>query len=115
MYGLYELGASSDPPYLRNNLFWQNTLGAYVDEGPAVGNPAANRILNTANAINALGGAANNVVADPRFFSLPAGNFRLTAGSAAIDAADATYAPATDYDGRPRPRGNADDIGAFEF
>ena len=120
-YGIYELGATADPPYMRNNLFWQNTLGQYVNEGPAAGNPAANLILNTANAINGLNGApagsvsVGNIVADPRFFSVPAANFRLTVGSAAIDTADQNYSVGDDFDGRVRPRGAGFDIGAHEY
>jgi hypothetical protein len=120
-YGIYELGATADPPYMRNNLFWQNTLGQYVNEGPAAGNPAANLVLNTANAINGLNGApagsvsVGNLVADPRFFSVPAANFRLTVGSAAIDTADQNYTVGDDFDGRVRPRGAGFDIGAHEY
>jgi len=39
----------------------------------------------------------------------------LLPGSPAIDAADNSYAPATDQRGVPRPVGPAADIGAFEF
>lgn len=43
------------------------------------------------------------------------GDFNLIVTSPAKDAASATYAPATDYDGVTRPQGAADDIGAFEY
>jgi parallel beta-helix repeat protein len=52
----------------------------------------------------ATGREPNGVQGDPRYVSAPAGNFRLTAGSPAIDAANsaATAQPATDADGRSR-------------
>jgi len=72
-------------------------------------------------AINGLNGApagsvsVGNLVADPRFFSVPAANFRLTVGSAAIDTADQNYTVGDDFDGRVRPRGAGFDIGAHEY
>jgi hypothetical protein len=42
-----------------------------------------------------------------------ANNFRLTAGSLAIDAGTAQYAPPTDKDGKPR--NGAPDAGAYEY
>ena len=62
---------------------------------------------------------ANAVAASPGFIS--ASDYRLSPGSAAIDAGTAESAPASDFDGRPRPAdGNADgtaafDIGAYEY
>lgn len=63
---------------------------------------------------------------DPRFISPSSGNFRLSAGSPAIDAGPLTgsllgSAPTVDQSGRPRPAdGNSDalavhDLGAFEY
>jgi hypothetical protein len=43
------------------------------------------------------------------------GDYRLTAGSPAIDRGTARGAPIVDYDGVARPQGGAVDIGPFEF
>ena len=56
----------------------------------------------------------NLTSANPGYANPAAGDFRLTAGSAAIDKGSATGAPATDYAGTPRPQGAAVDIGAYE-
>lgn len=55
-----------------------------------------------------------NLTTDPRFVSAGA-DFRLAAGSPAIDAGSSLGAPSTDLDGRSRPRGAAFDIGAYEY
>jgi hypothetical protein len=57
--------------------------------------------------------SGSNIYADPRFVARTAGDFRLRAGSPAVDRARADAAPRTDHLGQPRPRGRAD-IGAFE-
>ena len=60
--------------------------------------------------------ATNSQTGDPMFVSAAAGNFRLLAGSAAIDNGSAAVNAlvTTDFDGNPRPQGTAPDIGAFE-
>jgi hypothetical protein len=61
------------------------------------------------------------ISADPKFQDSANGNYRLTAGSPAVDTGTNDDAPATDLDGKDRPiDGDADqvavvDMGAFEF
>jgi IPT/TIG domain len=62
---------------------------------------------------NAPGGLTASVSSDPMFVDQAGDNFRLKAGSPAIDAG-VTTAATTDFDGVPRPQGSAFDIGAFE-
>jgi len=54
------------------------------------------------------------VIADPRFADLAAGDLRLAPGSPAIDAA-ADLGYDLDFRGEPVPIGSAPDLGAFEF
>jgi Right handed beta helix region/Protein of unknown function (DUF1565) len=57
------------------------------------------------------------VRADPAFIRYDrdgGGDYRLAAGSPAIDAGIAAYAPRTDLNGIPRPRDGRCDIGAFQ-
>lgn len=60
--------------------------------------------------------ATNSQTGDPKFVSAGTGNFRLLAGSAAIDNGSAAVNAlvTTDFDGNARPQGVAPDIGAFE-
>jgi hypothetical protein len=55
-----------------------------------------------------------NTVGDPRFVNPEDGDFRLAAGSAAVDRFQGEGVPARDFRGRTRPRGRAADLGAFE-
>jgi hypothetical protein len=58
--------------------------------------------------------AKNSILADPLFQSA-ATDFHLQSTSPAIGAAYSILAPATDYEGLPRPINNTPDIGALEY
>ena len=73
-------------------------------------------------------GTDGNISADPHFKDAESGDYRLSAGSLAIDAADGPVAPETDYrssprfndpathnTGTPTLSGTYADIGAFEY
>jgi hypothetical protein len=59
-------------------------------------------------------GGTDKAVGDPLFVNPGAADLHLRAGSPAIDAGDATGAPADDFDGDARPTGAAPDAGADE-
>jgi len=52
---------------------------------------------------------------DPLFINPAAGNFRLQAGSPAIDAGVTLAEVTNDFDGINRPQGSGHDIGAYEY
>jgi hypothetical protein len=60
---------------------------------------------------------SNNLTTAPRFRNAATGDFRLQKGSPAIDAGVdlRSQGVTTDFEGHPRPQGNAFDIGADEF
>ena len=103
----------------RNNLFVQNGTVLELEFGMDAGNPVWENNLVFGNATDYLGtsnqtGSHGNLSADPLFVDVSTLNYRLRAGSPAIDAGSAAGAPAVDFDGAPRPRGAGVDIGAFE-
>jgi parallel beta-helix repeat protein len=63
------------------------------------------------------GAASGTIAADPQFVDFRpdgSGNYRLKSSSPAVNSGLPAYAPATDIDNAPRPRGAAPDIGAYE-
>ena len=62
----------------------------------------------------ASGQEAHSRYADAQFVNPAGKDFHLTAGSPAVDAGTAVWAPADDLDGNPRPSGSAPDIGPYE-
>jgi parallel beta-helix repeat protein len=91
------LESSSSDSQVRNNIAWQNTGGNLANSGVA-----------TAQSNNLVG-------VDPRFVNAGARDFRLQAGSPAIDTGTPVSAVTVDFDGVPRPQHAAYDIGAFEW
>jgi hypothetical protein len=59
--------------------------------------------------------SAEKLGADPKLAAPSAYDFRLSAGSPAVDAGAAVSGVASDFSGAPRPQGAAFDIGAFEY
>lgn len=64
-----------------------------------------------------LAAGSGDITADPLLVKpggLTAGDYRLQAGSPALNGGDGAIAPATDYFGTARPAGSGYDIGAYE-
>ena len=91
---------------LINNLFFENIAGLYTD--------LRRRFIGDIDTLNMMDTASGNFIGDPVFFSLDSANVRLREGSQCVDRADPAHAVRYDFDGNPRPRGGAADVGAFE-
>jgi len=80
---------------------------------------------NLTTSLNVSSDATNNIVVDhnlivPKnpaayFVNLAQFNVRLASGSPAIDQGSASQAPLIDADEKPRPKGTAFDLGAYEY
>jgi hypothetical protein len=57
----------------------------------------------------------NIIISNPDFADLANHDYHLNSTSQCIDAGTSTNAPATDYDGNPRPSGGGFDMGAYEY
>jgi parallel beta-helix repeat protein len=80
---------------VKNNIAYQNASGN-IDS----------QVANT---------LSNNLTTDPNFVNAAAGDFRLQAGSPAINAGVTIREVTTDFDKRPRPQGTNFDLGAYEY
>jgi parallel beta-helix repeat protein len=57
----------------------------------------------------------HDINADPMFLNPSISDYRLSAGSPAINSGNNAYAPPTDFEGVHRPQGLIVDIGAYEY
>ncbi|MGB4773957.1 MAG: gliding motility-associated C-terminal domain-containing protein [Daejeonella sp.] len=103
----------SSPVIITNSILYGNT-------GVGISNPGTATAI-VSNSIVQGGyadGGANIIDADPLFINPSAGDFRLQAGSPAINKGDKTKIPAeyltTDLAGKPRVTGSNVDMGAYE-
>jgi hypothetical protein len=95
---------------LRNSILWNNGAPSDLDvRGSATVDGDHNDIGVTTGSVNDLGG---NISSDPLFAS--SDDVHLTAASPCVDAGTCTGAPATDFEGDPRPSGTGCDMGADE-
>ncbi len=95
--GIAESGTTGTHNFFSNNLVFRNRSTYELHTGTA---------------------PRNGLEADPVFVRYRrdgSGSYRLARGSPCIDAGTALGAPGTDFDGRRRPQGPGNDIGAFEY
>lgn len=108
------LGLSSGSADVSNAIVWDNhTLNAFADD---VEINIASVAVDHSDLGEVGGGFADgggNISADPLFVSRR--DDHLTALSPAVDTGTCTGAPATDFEGDPRPSGGGCDMGADEF
>lgn len=112
---------------VRNNLFYQSANSAcrsnceWFALGHIQAGESARNVTLAGNSYHpgtpvVLGNRDGNpVTGQVRFADAPGLDFHLLPGSAAIDRGTALPGVPADFDGRPRPQGNAYDTGAFEY
>ncbi|RUQ72216.1 DUF1565 domain-containing protein [Azospirillum doebereinerae] len=115
----YHGDAPHDHSQVSNNIVYDNRKG--IEEHGELGfhNSYSNNLVygNRSDWRLRTGKASGSIGADPGFVNyrkLGGGDYRLTAGSPAVDAGISESAPATDVRGVPRPQGKSIDVGAHE-
>jgi hypothetical protein len=112
--------AGSQNNYVANNIIYDNKIYGVQEFGKVGGN---NRYVNNLVASNgtnwkAKGTITGSISSNPLFVNYQAtgsGNYRVLAGSPAIDRGTSVNAPKVDFAGVARPRGAAVDVGAYEY
>lgn len=97
--------------FVTNNILYEDRIGIVLYDGP-------NHLVANNDFFNVEPSGENAMTDDPLLvdYSLDiAADFRLTASSKMIDAGSPEFAPDFDFDGKSRPKGDAPDIGPFEY
>src|SRR5207253_10917240 len=97
-YGIGNIQGDPVPDIVRNNLILAPQAGREIQHGSGVEPIFSNNILGQ----------------DPKFINPATGDYRLQAGSPAIDKGYPSSLT-TDFAGNPRPWGATIDIGAYEY
>jgi parallel beta-helix repeat protein len=112
--GFYNENPDVTDIVVRNNIFSQNVVSQIVNESRASLTVDHNLIDGTQEYAHAISGT-DYVAGDPLFENAAGADFRLQMNSPAIDAGSSMNAPVDDFDGNPRPHGEAYDMGAYEY
>lgn len=102
---------------IRNNISFGNNTGggSYPGIYLVYSGNTADHNLGTVTSAGSGNIVANNLPGDPTFVNAAGMDFRLQAGSPAIDRGAALAEVPTDFAGESRPQGGGWDIGAFEY
>lgn len=116
----YRTPGPADYINVDNNIVVDNTYGIIENGQTGTHNTYTNNLVygNTTQWALLTSRHVGSINADPQFVNylrVGGGNYHLKSTSPAINTGAATYAPAVDFDGVPRPQGGIFDIGAFEF
>jgi hypothetical protein len=105
-----------------NNIFYSDGVSPYVaiSDSTLWGPPSQVTVWSNNLYFNRGGAPIQDIApasGNPNFVDPAAGNFRLQAGSLAINSGSAAVTTVTtiDHDGVGRPQGSAVDIGAYEY
>lgn len=96
--------------FVTNNILYKDRTGIDLYDGP-------NHVVSDNDFYMTTPSGTNPRTFDAGFvhYALDgSGDFHLQASSPLINLGSATYAPAIDFDGKPRPQGGAPDIGPYE-
>ena len=121
--GYYAAHITVDAPnsVINNNIFSQNgwSNAVTVNSGNQANISMANNITDGAQNAwlpgQVIFKGSSSISQAPQFAWVGGGNFRLVAGSPAIDAGTASWAASNDLDDLARPSGAGYDVGAYEF
>ncbi len=113
-YGIVVDNPQAEDIQIRNNICSQNSAQIAIAQIQSGGIVSHNLCFGNNTADGTLYGS-DSILLNPLFTDEAAFDFHLQSNSPAIDAADNANAPDTDFDGNPRPAGNATDIGAYEY
>ena len=121
---------NSSKGFIYNNIFWQGNSSQNMDVGIVKSSSTEIKLYNNLLSCSIPSGTGfclaltnlnnyhygNNISQNPMFKEEPA-DLHLQENSPAIDKGtnDAPYLPEKDKDGNPRIKGNAVDIGAYEY
>jgi hypothetical protein len=101
-----------------NNTTYNNGRGIYIGSGSSQADVKNNISYRNSTALVDNGSQtskSHNLTSDPGFIDPTRLDFRLRAGSPAIDSGISLTIVTQDFSYTPRPQGSAHDIGAFEF
>jgi hypothetical protein len=116
----YHSTGPDDYTHVSNNIVFDNKYGVGEEGSTGKHNTYENNLVfgNSSYDWRLQNGNTHtgDVAADPQFvrYDRNGGDYHLKPTSPAVDKGSPTYAPPTDLDGAPRPRGAGFDIGAYE-